>query len=362
MAAEQEGKSHVAVELEVGEFLLAGSLVASECGVTTGVRHVKKKDSNGNSAITLAYEVFSSSSQPSDRAVPEYTRIMAIMGFAAPRDAWLPVTKCLLERHVNAQVCMFDNRGIGGSTVPAGKSAYNTSIMAEDVHTIMDELQWDKAHVMGFSMGGMIASKFAARFSERVLSLLLLSVTGGGAQIIPLSCSAMLNGMRALLDRSDSGRNKADIMFHYSSGMLARKMPDGHTVNHELQKEYQRAAEQYGRQAPDGEKGHLHACWTHHLSSDEAEALARACFPVRLVHGCQDLLAMPKYGIKMAKRLRAPIVMLTGGHMITRECAAQVVEELLVNITAAARPRPAADITDDMGMAVPPQPCCCWCC
>ena len=50
--------------------------------------------------------------------------------------------------------CTFDNRGIGSSTIPENLSAYKTGIMAADVKALMDHLGWQKAHIMGMSLGG----------------------------------------------------------------------------------------------------------------------------------------------------------------------------------------------------------------
>ena len=47
-------------------------------------------------------------------------------------------------------------------------------------------------------------------------------------------------------------------------------------------------------------------------------------YPIKLMHGVHDLIAMPKHASKLAGRLGARLVMVDGGHLITRECAAQV--------------------------------------
>jgi pimeloyl-ACP methyl ester carboxylesterase len=48
-----------------------------------------------------------------------------------------------------------------------------------------DQLHWDKAHILGFSMGGMVAQRLAVAAPSRVASLTLLSTSAGGWQIVP---------------------------------------------------------------------------------------------------------------------------------------------------------------------------------
>lgn len=66
----------------------------------------------------------------------------------------------------------FDNRDVGLSQhYPGG--AYTIEDMAEDARDLLDALGLDRAHVVGQSLGGMIAQEFAIRFAERVSSLTL---------------------------------------------------------------------------------------------------------------------------------------------------------------------------------------------
>jgi len=94
--------------------------------------------------------------------------LVLIMGFAAPRYAWLPQTLFLSKYF---KVIAFDNRGVGLSDKPAG--LYSTEMMADDVAGLLDYLKIESAHVFGISMGGMIAQEFAIKYPHRVKKLIL---------------------------------------------------------------------------------------------------------------------------------------------------------------------------------------------
>lgn len=78
-------------------------------------------------------------------------------------------TAALAKMH---RVITMDARGHGSSDKPQDESAYGTA-MAEDVIALMDHLGIQKAHLAGYSMGGMIALKAAVLHPERVEGLLL---------------------------------------------------------------------------------------------------------------------------------------------------------------------------------------------
>ncbi len=67
------------------------------------------------------------------------------------------------------QVIAFDCRGHGQSGKPTGEDQYGVE-MVEDVTRLLDHLKIEKAHVVGYSMGGMIAMKFIVLHPERVKS------------------------------------------------------------------------------------------------------------------------------------------------------------------------------------------------
>lgn len=79
------------------------------------------------------------------------------------------ITAALAQTH---RVIVMDCRGHGKSDKPQTEDAYGAS-MAEDVIALLDHLDIRRAHIVGYSMGGMIALKTAAMHAERVRGLLL---------------------------------------------------------------------------------------------------------------------------------------------------------------------------------------------
>ena len=74
---------------------------------------------------------------------------------------------------------LFDNRGIGGSDTPPGP--YTAAAMAGDALQVLDEAGVERAHVLGTSLGGMVAQELALAAPDRVDRLVLACTTPGGA-------------------------------------------------------------------------------------------------------------------------------------------------------------------------------------
>ena len=74
------------------------------------------------------------------------------------------------------QLLSFDNRGVGESDKPAG--AYSLSDFARDTHEVMRAVGIDRAHIVGHSLGGMIAQQFALDYPDAALSLVLADCPG----------------------------------------------------------------------------------------------------------------------------------------------------------------------------------------
>jgi pimeloyl-ACP methyl ester carboxylesterase len=107
--------------------------------------------------------------------------LLLIQGLGYGRWSWDPVVPALAERY---RVLWFDNRGIGDSDKPEGP--YTTPLMAADALQVLDEAGIERAHVLGASLGGMVAQELAAGSPARVDKLVLCCTTPGGAATVPM--------------------------------------------------------------------------------------------------------------------------------------------------------------------------------
>ena len=95
--------------------------------------------------------------------------VVLINGLADDLLTWFYQVDALLA--AGYRVLRFDNRGIGHSSAPAGP--YTTSLFAQDAKALVDELGVTNFHLMGVSMGGMIAQEYALSYASDLRSLTL---------------------------------------------------------------------------------------------------------------------------------------------------------------------------------------------
>lgn len=107
--------------------------------------------------------------------------VLLIQGLGYARWSWRPIVPALAERH---RVIFFDNRGIGESDKPAGP--YTAREMAGDALQVLDEAGVERAHVVGASLGGMIAQELAVAAPQRVDKLVLCCTHPGVDRGLPM--------------------------------------------------------------------------------------------------------------------------------------------------------------------------------
>jgi 3-oxoadipate enol-lactonase len=107
--------------------------------------------------------------------------LLLIHGLGYARWGWEPVVEPLSR---SFDVILFDNRGIGESDAPPGP--YTAAELAGDAVQVLDEAGVARAHVVGTSLGGMVAQELALGRPERVEKLVLACTTPGGPKAFPM--------------------------------------------------------------------------------------------------------------------------------------------------------------------------------
>lgn len=101
--------------------------------------------------------------------------VVLIQGVGVHGHGWRPQLDALLPRHT----CLwFDNRGVGES-LPASRRV-SVGRLADDVIALLDAQNWNAAHFIGHSLGGLIAQRVALKDPSRVRSLALLCTFARG--------------------------------------------------------------------------------------------------------------------------------------------------------------------------------------
>jgi len=223
--------------------------------------------------------------------------LVMIMGFSANRSAWSPQISFFKKYY---KVVTFDNRGVGKSDKPEGP--YSTRMMAEDTVKLMDHLEIKKAHILGASMGGMIAQELAINYPERVSKLVLACTfarkddisgdTAEQAELLHLSPQKMAAGMVKL------AANKPINQFVFSNLAMIQ-------------------ASFMGVSAKAGLKGQREACNSHNT----LDRLPLIKAPTLVIVGTKDRIIKPISSEVIARNIPgATLTKIEGGsHMFTME-------------------------------------------
>jgi pimeloyl-ACP methyl ester carboxylesterase len=142
--------------------------------------------------------------------------VLFIQGVGVQGAGWQPQIAALTATHT----CLwFDNRGMGRSQ-PVG-APLTVAQMAEDARAILDAAQIPTAHLVGHSLGGLIALQLALDARDRVRSLSLLCTFTGRRTAAPLSWRMIWLGLRARLGTRSMRRR----------GFLRLVLPPGATAD-----------------------------------------------------------------------------------------------------------------------------------
>jgi len=141
--------------------------------------------------------------------------VLLIQGVGVHGDGWRPQVEALSDRYT----CLsFDNRGMGESQ-PAG-APVTVEQMAEDAVALLDAAGWDSAHVVGHSLGGLVALELALAARQRVRSLALLCTFASGRDAAPPTPRMIWIGLRTRVGTRRM-RRRAFLQLVMSPGTIA---------------------------------------------------------------------------------------------------------------------------------------------
>ena len=100
--------------------------------------------------------------------------VIFVHGYGSVKENWMCQIGAVSEKF---KVIVFDNRGAGKSDRP--NIPYTMDMYLEDIKALMDFLKIEKAHIVGWSLGGMIVQNFILKYPERVNKLVLINTFAG---------------------------------------------------------------------------------------------------------------------------------------------------------------------------------------
>ncbi len=209
-------------------------------------------------------------------------KVLMIMGFMMRGQIWAPVSEPLSER---CTVATFDHRGIGES--PSTPGRLTTRMMANDALRVLDQLGWERAHLVGVSMGGMVAQELALLSQDRFQTLTLIATQPGGAgRFLPT-----LRGLRIMASARGEQRTRRMIELLYPSSYVRDADP---------QALLERTREQFRAPPPLPVRLQQLGAVLSHRALDRLSALR---IPTLVIKPSQDLLIRPSNSDRLAKAI-----------------------------------------------------------
>ncbi len=277
----------------------------------------------GTSGVDIAYERHGN---------PDGLPLLLVHGLGMQLVAWHPdLLAALVRRGYDIVVC--DNRDAGRSThldaagrpdlrmLRSGRSAapYSLDDMADDLAGLLDGLRWRSAHVLGVSMGGMIAQLLTLRYPTRVRSLTsVMSTTGDPAVSRPTPEAGAILRTPPAADRAGYLEQRVrDAVVTGSTGFPV-----------DLDWVQTSAAAAYDRGHDPA--GAVRQSAAIHTGTDRTDALADVAVPTLVVHGDADPLVPITAGRATAAAIPgAELLEIEGmGHDLPRASWERILDRL----------------------------------
>jgi len=261
--------------------------------------------------------------------------LMLIMGLGYQLIHW-PEELLTALQNDGYRVIVFDNRDAGRSSRLTGRppsfmeklkriapeGAYTVEDMAEDAFGLLDHLGLDQAHLVGMSLGGMIAQAMSSHKPDRVKSLTSIFSTTGASKV-------GYPGLRMLIQLSKKAARTREAFI--DRGMETISIIQGRDYRSDKDDKRALFGAAWDRGGNDQHRGIARQMNAVFASGDRTAALAAITAPTLVIHGDRDPLVHPSGGVATAKAISgAELVTVKGmGH----ELPASLVPKLRELIT-----------------------------
>ncbi len=207
--------------------------------------------------------------------------VVFLHGIGGDGTSWLPELEALSGRY---RAIAWDMPGYGAS--PA-LTQMTFPALADALKALLDTLAVDRAHLVGHSIGGMVAQEFAATRPERVASLVLYATSPAFGKP---DGDWQRNFLKARLAPLDAGRRMAELAPSIVAGLIGETPdPDG----------VARAGAAMARVSENAYRAALQCLVTF----DKRDALPELAVPVLVLAGALDDNAPPRMMERMAKQI-----------------------------------------------------------
>lgn len=259
-----------------------------------------------------------------------HIKIVLLMGIGTSGLAWKNQIEYLVK-FPQFQILTVDNRGCGRTVTPRGR--ITTTQMACDVIELLKFLEWDKTkvHLVGNSLGGMIAQEVALAAPHQVGTLTLISTHAGGLRCYVPPFSAMISLSRQLFAKGEKEQARVLLETVFSTHHLRKPGRKEHLSI--IHKEFPTVLDFYVHMFTESFSQifakenafymfmqQMSAVLTHYVSHKRLRALKNK-FPTLVMTGTGDKIVAPGHSYKLARVLDAELLEFPdAGHALTEEC------------------------------------------